>query len=138
MIPKQARTEKVAEFLRIHAGLWYCDACVSESAEVDAYYVAQITRLLASNSDYQRGLQHEMPALRQISKMHTYGEKIDANEEQSGWRDSSTPLPLRLHLARRPALLRNLPLRAGVGVAQSASGRFFASQRKARAAGSCH
>lgn len=53
MIPDLSAA-KVAEFLSAHSGLWHCDACVSESADVDAYYVAQITRQLASNSDYQR------------------------------------------------------------------------------------
>ena len=44
MIPDLKSVEKVAEFLRIHAGSWYCDACISESAGVDAYHVNQITR----------------------------------------------------------------------------------------------
>jgi hypothetical protein len=54
MIPDVASMEKVAEFLRIHAGSWYCDACISESAGVDAYHVNQITRPPVPTSDYQR------------------------------------------------------------------------------------
>ena len=47
--------ERVAEFLRMHRGWWYCDGCVSESTGVEpANQVNQVTRPLALTSDYER------------------------------------------------------------------------------------
>jgi hypothetical protein len=47
--------ERVAEFLRIHRGAWYCDGCISESTAVEPLnQVNQITRPLALTSDYER------------------------------------------------------------------------------------
>jgi hypothetical protein len=47
--------ERVAEFLRMQRGAWYCDGCISESTAVlPSNQVKQITRPLALTSDYQR------------------------------------------------------------------------------------
>ncbi len=47
--------ERVAEFLRMHRGAWYCDACISESTAVEpSNQVNQVTRPLALTSDFER------------------------------------------------------------------------------------
>jgi hypothetical protein len=47
--------EKVVEFLRMHRGWWYCDACISESTGVEpSNQVNQITRPLAVTVAYER------------------------------------------------------------------------------------
>jgi hypothetical protein len=47
--------ERVAEFLRMHRGAWYCDGCISESTAVEpSNQVNQITRPLALAADYER------------------------------------------------------------------------------------
>ncbi len=47
--------EKVQEFLQMHKGSWYCDACISESTGVEpTNQVNQITRTLALTKEYER------------------------------------------------------------------------------------
>jgi hypothetical protein len=51
---KMTSAERVAEFLRMHRGTWYCDVCISESTGKPSNQVNQVTRPLALSSDYER------------------------------------------------------------------------------------
>jgi hypothetical protein len=52
---KMTSAERVAEFLRMYRGRWYCDGCISESTAVEpSNQLNQITLPLALTPDYQQ------------------------------------------------------------------------------------
>jgi hypothetical protein len=52
---EMTNAQKVVEFLRMHKGWWYCDACISESTGVEpSNQVNQIARPLGETTDFDR------------------------------------------------------------------------------------